>query len=64
MKPKELTINEINALLLPNQTGKYEPRGLFYCFNGKTVTGVDNRTGEAWTEDFATLEECIAWLET
>ena len=30
--------------------------------NGKFV-GIDNSTGDAWTEDFDTKQECIDWLE-
>ena len=50
-----------------------EPIGLFYAVgikidNAKTngtmcYVGVDNSTGDAWTEDFRTEEECIAWLK-
>ena len=47
-----------------------EPIGLFYAeeLGVKTdgtmsYVGVDNSTGDAWTEDFGTEEECIAWLK-
>ena len=29
---------------------------------GKYV-GIDNQSGDAWVEEFETLEECIKWLE-
>lgn len=38
-----------------------QPRGLFFVV-GEVVTGIDNRTGDAWTEDFATKRECLKWL--
>lgn len=42
---------------------KRETRGLFYQKDGDITIGIDNTTGEAWTEDFDTLDECLAWLE-
>lgn len=42
---------------------KREPRGLFYQKDGDITVGIDNSTGEAWTEDFNSLDECLAWLE-
>jgi len=46
---------------------KREPRGLF-CYiditNGKEKhVGIDNRTGDAWTEEFDSLCQCQRWLE-
>ena len=38
------------------------PRGLFFVVE-EVVTGIDNRTGDAWTEDFATKRECLKWLK-
>lgn len=37
------------------------PRGLFFVVGSK-VTGIDNRYGDAWTEDFDTKRECLKWL--
>ena len=63
MTPRELTRDEISILLRDvSEDGKYEPPGLFYHQNGNSVTGIDNSTGEAWTEDFPTLEGCLEWL--
>ena len=41
-----------------------EPRGLFWCFDEQAhvYVGCDNRYGDAWTEEFATRSDCIAWL--
>jgi hypothetical protein len=43
-----------------------QPLGKFYCidkpaFNGIYI-GIDNEDGEAWTEEFRTLDECKRWL--
>lgn len=40
---------------------KYSPIGLFYVQKG-FVIAVDNSTGDAWTEQFDTLKNAIAWL--
>jgi len=44
-----------------------QPRGLFIYLDkggdrGDRYVGVDNRGGDAWTEDFATMRECLAYL--
>jgi len=40
-----------------------EPKGLFIRRVGKgQYVGIDNRTGDAWTEDFTTRNECLDWL--
>lgn len=40
------------------------PKGRFWTFgrNGKYV-GIDNSTGDAWTEEFDTLDKCVRWLK-
>ena len=39
-----------------------KPLGCFVYSEGMEVVGVDNRDGDAWTEDFPNLVECLAWL--
>lgn len=39
-----------------------EPLGLFVHDTGIEMVGIDNRTGDAWTEDFPDLYECLLWL--
>lgn len=39
-----------------------EPIGLFYCIEDGRYVGVDNRSGDAWTEDFKSLAACKRWL--
>lgn len=41
---------------------KRRPIGLFYQIDGNTYVGIDNSTGDAWVEEFPTLEECKNWL--
>lgn len=56
-EPREITEEEANRVILDG-----EPKGLFWQMDGDIVVGIDNTTGDAWTEDFTTLEECLAWL--
>lgn len=43
-----------------------KPLGRFYCTNTApdkpAATAIDNRTGDAWTEDFSSSRDAIAWL--
>jgi hypothetical protein len=42
-----------------------QPRGLFYRTAGhRLYVGVDNATGDAWTEDFRSRRQCLRWLRT
>lgn len=38
------------------------PTGKFYTFAEGIYTGIDNESGEAWTEEFESYEECMKWL--
>ena len=40
-----------------------KPLGLFYRKDGDRYVAVDNTDGYAWTEEFLTEGEAIAWLE-
>ena len=40
-----------------------EPRGLFYQQDDNRWVGIDNMTGDAWTEEFGSLEQCLTWLQ-
>jgi hypothetical protein len=37
---------------------------LFFVKEPTGYAGIDNMTGDAWTEDFKTKEECLRWLQT
>lgn len=39
-----------------------EPRGRFVLYEGNEVVGIDNETGDAWTEEFPDMLECLSWL--
>lgn len=41
---------------------KREPKGLFITRDGEKYVGIDNRDGDAWTEEFDYAEDCIGWL--
>ena len=42
--------------------GRYEPLGLYYLEEREKFVGIDNSTGDAWTEEFPDKESCIRWL--
>ena len=40
-----------------------EPRGLFYRKEARRLyVGVDNTSGDSWTEAFRTKRQCLRWL--
>ena len=51
-------------ILDSEKDGKYsEGKGKLFIFPYKNCTvGIDNTTGDAWTEDFSDYETCLAWL--
>jgi hypothetical protein len=64
---KEITQQEAFEILESvEKTGHYTPLGLFWHkseIHGKTsYIGIDNSNGDAWTEDFDRLDNCLAWL--
>lgn len=38
------------------------PFGMFYMRVGRHYVGIDNSTGDAWTEDFRKRNTCLRWL--
>lgn len=55
---KQLTEAELQAVIETR-----EPRGLFYYRSADgSCTGVDNTTGDAWTEEFPNFLKCFTWL--
>lgn len=42
--------------------GRYEPLGLFYLEEQERFVGIDNSTGDAWTEEFPDKDSCLRWL--
>ena len=39
--------------------GRHEPMGLFYLKEGDKFVGIDNSTGNAWTEEFPDEVSCL-----
>lgn len=37
-------------------------RGNFLILENNGFTGIDNTTGDAWTENFTDLSKCLRWL--
>lgn len=58
MKVKKTTHYELSCII-----DKRTPIGLFYAKVDNVFIAVDNHNGEAWTEDFNTEDEAIAWLD-
>jgi len=57
-QPQKVTLEALRQII---QTR--EPHGLFYAKEGRRLyVGVDNSTGDAWTEDFRSLRHCKRWL--
>ena len=54
---KEVSEEKMNSIIETR-----EPRGLFLHDTGIEVIGVDNSTGDAWTEEFPDRVECLLWL--
>lgn len=38
------------------------PHGLFFLRDGSVYIGIDNRDGDAWTEEFSSKRKCLEWL--
>lgn len=55
--PKQVEKSDIIEII-----EKRDRIGLFYCKDGDFWVGVDNTSGDAWTEDFNTEKDCIKWL--
>ena len=54
---KEVTKEEAEAII-----GTRKPIGVFLCMEDGRAVGIDNRTGDAWTEDFDDRADCLKWL--
>jgi hypothetical protein len=57
MSIKKVTSMEATAIIESRQS-----RGMFYTIDNGVYVGIDNRTGNAWTEDFKSLGACKRWL--
>lgn len=61
---REYPIEEVTTSRALNIIQDYSPRGLFIteCYSGYWIA-IDNLTCDAWTEQFETREEAIAYLK-
>ena len=57
MKVHDITHQEASQII-----EKRLPRGLFIEEGKEKYIGIDNSTGDAWTEEFISRPACIAWL--
>lgn len=61
---KKLSQENTNRLLNSSKNdSEYTPHGLFYTIdNNETIVGIDNSTGDAFTEEFCNINACFDWL--
>ena len=55
----EITEQEAEEIILTRR--RY---GLFWVKENGKFIGIDNTSGDAWTEEFNDLEICILWLSS
>ena len=56
-------IQKVTQAEMERVIGNRQPRGLFYRKAGRRLyVGVDNSTGDAWTEEFHSWRHCKRWL--
>ena len=58
MKVKEITREEAKEIIENRM-----PFGCFWLQEGAQFIGIDNQSGDAWTEEFTSKGACIGWLE-
>lgn len=57
---KPLEVSEAFCNMVINER---EPKGIFFFKSNEDYIGVDNKTGEAWTEVFVDKNTCLEWLK-
>lgn len=64
LSPQEITQQAASELFASCDVnaGRYSPLGLFYLKEGAQYIGIDNSSGNAWTEEFSDLAACLMWL--
>ena len=61
--PLELTHAQAMELLSSAGGAGFRPLGAFYtCETNGRFTAIDNTTGDAWTEEFESLADCLRFL--
>ncbi len=56
-KPREISEKDATIII-----ERRHPYGLFFLKDGSVYVGIDNRDGDAWTEEFPTKRKCLEWL--
>jgi len=68
MLPNDAKISAVSPSRADRIIENREPKGLFFCRvqegKGKPFIGIDNTTGDAWTEEFSSAPECLRWLRS
>lgn len=68
MELEEIVKSELTAVkfISPREADKIIetriPYGRFAMKDGNRYIGIDNTTGDAWTEEFPSLHKCLTWL--
>jgi hypothetical protein len=64
MEILEITETEARALIKSNEDGHLEPLGLFWYKDNICghFIAIDNSTGDAYIEEFCTLDDCLKYL--
>lgn len=55
-------IKEIDSSYAKTIIDTRQPLGLFYLLDNGVYVGIDNSTGNAWTEEFTSVYQCKEWL--
>lgn len=58
----EIEIKNIDQEQAASIIEKRIPLGLFCCLENSVYVGIDNSSGDAWTEKFSTEQDCLDWL--
>ena len=58
----ESKIKKINPKQADSIIDSRQPLGFFYVLDAGVYVGIDNSTGNAWTEEFQNLCKCKHWL--
>lgn len=56
-KIREVSPDQALEIILTRQ-----PTGRFFHLTSAGCVGIDNTTGDAWTEEFKSLKKCLRWL--
>lgn len=61
---EKITREKAHEIWDSSPTGRedYKPRGRFYYMDGKTIIGIDNDRGGAWTEEFKNWDTFKLWI--